>query len=71
MEPFLADLINNKKVPKFIRFIIIIIMVGFIEYISIDTVISSPYLWGKIFGIILSITFIIIFIILIFRIYKK
>ncbi len=71
MEPFLADLINNKKVPKFIRFIIIIIMVGFIEYISIDTVISSPYLWGKIFGIILSITFIIIFIILTIRIYKK
>lgn len=32
MEPFLADLINNNKVPKIIRYLIVILICGFIIF---------------------------------------
>lgn len=57
MEPFLADLINNPKVPKPIRYGIVIILNTFIIAIGILCFLKSPFLWGKVFGIILAIVF--------------
>lgn len=57
MEPFIADLINNPQVPKPIRYLIVILLNIFIITIGINCVANSPFLWGRIFGILLSITF--------------
>lgn len=57
MEPFIADLLKNPKVPKFIRYGIVIILSIFIIVIGISCFLNSPFLLGKIFGILLAITF--------------
>ena len=57
MEPFIADLINNSKVPKPIRYAIVTIISIFIIFIGVVCAIKSPFLWGKIFGVILAIIF--------------
>ena len=60
MEPYIADLINNPKVPKIIRYLIVVIVCAFIIYLGITTFIDSPFIWGKILGIILAIVFLIV-----------
>lgn len=57
MEPFIADLINNPKVPKIIRYGIVTILCVFIIFIGIMCAFNSPFIWGKIFGILLAIVF--------------
>jgi len=71
MEPFLADFINNNKIPKIIRCLIVFLLCGFIIFLGISTFISSQFVWGKVFGVILSIVFLIIGIYLIIKINKK
>lgn len=71
MEPFIADLINDPKVPKFIRYSIVTILCLFIIFLGISCAINSPFLWGKMFGIILSIAFLIIGIYLCIKIAKN
>ena len=71
MEPYLADLINNNKVPKFIRYTIVIVSTILIEYISIYVGITSEILWGKILGFTVAIVYLLVSIILIIRIYKS
>lgn len=53
MEPFLADIINNHKIPKQIRFGIVIVLITFIIIISLICAFNSPFLFGKIFGFLL------------------
>lgn len=60
MEPFIADLINNPKVPKIIRYGIVTILCSFIILLGVICAINSPVMWGKIFGILLAIVFFII-----------
>lgn len=57
MEPFIADLINNPKVPKIIRYSIVTILCVFIIFIGVMCAFNSPFIWGKIFGIILVLAF--------------
>ena len=71
MEPFLADFINNKKIPKLIRYIFVLLLCGFIIFLGLSIVINSELLSGKIFGIILSLVFLIILIQEIFLQEKK
>lgn len=68
MEPFLADLINNNKVPKIIRYLIVILICGFIIFLGVFVGINSELLWGKIFGFVLAIVSLILGIILLRRI---
>lgn len=70
MEPFIADLINDEKIPKIIKYIIVCLLCGFIIVLGILMGINSELLFGKIFGIILSIVFLIIGIYLIVKINK-
>lgn len=44
MEPFLADLLTNKNIPKVIRYILLIVVIAFIEFICANGVISSPFI---------------------------
>ena len=71
MEPYLADIINSKKVPKFIRYIIVCLLCALIIFLGIMIFIRSELILGKIFGIVLSIFFLIIGIYLIFKIRKN
>ena len=55
MEPFLADFINNPKIPKFIRYAIVFVLSLFILCIGISCAVGSPMIIGKVFGIVLCI----------------
>lgn len=71
MEPFIADLINNPKVPEIVRYAIVAILCLFLIFIGIQCAISSPFLWGRIFGALLSIIFFMIGIYLFIKIQKS
>lgn len=55
MEPFIADLINDPKTPKFIRYGIVTVLCLFIIFLGVNCTVSSPFLLGKIFGILLAV----------------
>ena len=57
LEPFIADLINNPKIPKWLRDIIVTIVCGFVIFLGVMLAIKSPMLIGKIFGVVLSVLF--------------
>lgn len=71
MEPFLADLINNPKVPKIIRYIIVSIASLFLIFAGIICVIESPMIIGKVFGIIFCTLILIVTFYLLRKIYKN
>ena len=71
MEPFIAEFINNKKIPKSIRIFVLVIITIFIEYICIDAGLNSKFLLGKVFAFFVLILFIVLFVLLIKRIIKK
>lgn len=71
MESFLADLINNPKVPKVIRYAIVLGLCLFILYIGIFTAVKSPMIGGRIFGVILSAAVLFAAIYLLRKIYKS
>lgn len=55
MEPFIADLINDPQTLKFIRYGIVTVLCLFIIFLGVDCTIGSPFLSGKIFGILLAV----------------
>ena len=55
MEILLAYLIENSKIPKVMRYLIVIAMSIFIFFVGILCVVKSPIIIGKVFGIILCI----------------
>lgn len=57
MEPFIADLINNPKVPKWLRYVIVTLACGFVIFLGIMLALKSLIIVGKIFGVILSALF--------------
>lgn len=68
MEPFLADLINSTKVPKFIKYILITLAVGSLEFIFICAAINGVSKFAMPVGIILAIVLFIAYIYSIIRI---
>lgn len=71
MEPFIADLINNKKIPKILRNILVLVLNLFIIFIGISLIIHSSLIVGKIFGGVLSAIFIVLLCYLLNKIYKS
>ena len=71
METYLADLINNDNVPKWIRYLLVIAAVAFIVFVGVSVGLNSEFLVGKIFGFLFAITFFVIGIYLCVRIYKE
>ena len=53
MEPFFADLINNPKIPKAIRYAIVTVVSLFILCLGFFCAVVSPMIIGKAFGVIL------------------
>lgn len=68
MEPFLADLINNKNIPKIVRYILVVLLCTFIIVLGILLSLKSELLFGKIFGIILTFIFLVMKVYLIIKI---
>ena len=55
MEPFLADLINNSKIPKAIRYAIVSVVCLFIFYLGMLCFVESQMIIGKAFGAVLCV----------------
>lgn len=68
MEPFLADLINNKNIPKVVRYILVVLLCTFIIVLGVLLSLKSELLFGKIFGIILTFIFLVMEVYLIIKI---
>lgn len=61
MEPFIEDLINNPKVPKWLGFVIMVIMAvvcGLLIFLGVLLEINSSELVGRIFGGIMCALFV-------------
>lgn len=57
MEPWIAEWINNPKMPKWLRYSIVTLVCGFVMFLGGMLVWKSPMLAGKIFGGVLSVLF--------------
>lgn len=71
MSSLIADLINDPKVPKYIRYGIATMVCAFVVAMGIVCTVNSPVRWGKRFGVLLSVVFLIIGIYLDVKIYKS
>lgn len=71
MESIIADLINNNKVPKPIRYIIVILLVGFIMWVGICVGLHSEMLIGTIFSFLIVGIILLAGIYLLIKIYKS
>lgn len=71
METVISDMINNPKIPKWIRFIIVAAVCGFVVFVGGVLAIKSQMLAGKIFGGILCAAFIAAAVLLFVRISKS
>ncbi len=54
MEPFVADFLLNKKVPKAFRILVLAAMIGSIIFICIYAGAGSPYAAGKVICFIIA-----------------
>ena len=50
MEPFIEDLINNPKVPKWLGFVIMAVVCGLLIFLGVLLAINSSELVGRISG---------------------
>ncbi len=53
MEPFLADFLRNRKVPRWIRTVLLSVILSGLEFVCLYAGLHSPFLSGRIicFGI--------------------
>lgn len=58
MEPFIEDLINNPKVPKWLEFVIMAVVCGLLIFLGVLLAINSSELVGRIFGVIMCALFV-------------
>lgn len=58
MEPFIEDLINNPKVPKWLGFVIMAVVCGLLIFLGVLLEINSSELVGRIFGGIMCALFV-------------
>jgi len=71
MESILADLINSKRVPKIIRYLIVIITVVLIMLLGLFAGFASEMLVGNIVGFALAIAGLVAGIYMIRKIHKN
>ena len=64
-------LLSSRKTPKFIKYMLVILLIGFLMYLFINTAMTSPYLWGRIFGAVFALFFLLFGFLLIHRIRKN
>ena len=57
MEFIFADIINNVKIPKWVRYLIVGVVCGAVVFLGVMLMLHSPMLVGNIFGGILAALF--------------
>lgn len=57
MEVFFADLIRDSKVPRWLRYILVVIACGFVMFLGVMLMWKSPMTVGRVFGGILAVLF--------------
>lgn len=70
MEWFFVDIINNTKVPRVVKYAIITVVVGFLEFIFIGIAIHGVSVFAMIFGIAMAVLFLVCYLYLIVKIKK-
>jgi len=70
VELIFVDIINSKKVPKILKYILITLVAGFLEFIFIGIMIKGIFKFAKPFGAIMSVLLFICYIYLIIKIKK-
>ena len=55
----IGGIINNNNIPKPIRYIVVILIVGFITWLAVKIVFWSAAIIGKIIGILLGVCILI------------
>ncbi len=60
MEPFIADFLLNKKIPKLVRYAVLAVIVGFIVFICFYFGIGNESLIGGIICCIIGVLMIIL-----------
>lgn len=71
MEIIFADLINSSRVPKWVRYIIVAAVCGFVIFLGIILAVGSVVFAGRIFGVVLSLVFTLIAVYLCIKIAKQ
>ena len=71
MEFLIADLINNPKVPKCIRYAIVTVLCVFLIVVMLFAAVASPYAWGKIVCALFAVMFIVAYICLLRKIHRN
>ncbi len=54
MEPFFADLLYCKKIPRWIRLLLLWLLCGFLIYIGVGVGLGAVMLAGNIFGFVFA-----------------
>ena len=57
MKFIIADLIDNPKISKWLRYVIVTVATGLDIFIDVILIAKSPMIWGKIFGGVLAAPF--------------
>lgn len=70
MEFIFVDIINNTKVPRFVKYIIITLVIVFLEFVFISVAINGVVKYAMPFGIIMSMLLFIAYIYFIVKIKK-
>lgn len=70
MDSLFSKIINNRKIPKIIRFVIVCIPVVFIEVVAINLAFKAEMLAGNIFGFVFAVIGLLIGISLIMQIIR-
>lgn len=70
MEPFLADFINSTKIPKFLKYILVTLIVGFLEVIFLLVAFTGVTKIAMPLGIILAVLLLVLYIYMIVKIKK-
>lgn len=71
MEPFIADFLLNKKIPRILRYTVLAVLVGFIVFVCAYAGIVSKYLTGKMICCVIAVLMLIMGCLAAKKIYKK
>lgn len=71
MEWIFVDFINNPKVPKIFKYILLTLLVGFLEFIFIGVALNGVSKIALPFGITLAIIFFVCYIYLIIKVHNS
>ncbi len=60
LEEVLSEVIGSRKVPKIIRYILLALVIGLLEFIFIAVAINSEMLIGSIICYVLAVAFVVL-----------